>query len=110
MAVNHGLPKLLGFAAKSQTFGSFLPLPSPVSLGLAIFGELVCAALLVVGLGTRWAALPALFTMLVAAFGAHRSDPFGDGERALLFAIAFAAIGLLGPGPWSIDGQWRRKS
>ena len=105
MAINHGWPKLMGFAAHSAKFASFLPLPSPLSLSLTIFGELVCSPLIVVGLWTRAAAVPAFFTMLVAAFGAHRDDITGDGEHALLFALAFAAIALLGPGRWSIDAR-----
>ena len=103
MALNHGWPKLMGFADKSDKFAAFLPLPSPLSLSLAIVGELLCAVLIVVGLGTRMAAVPAVITMLVAAFGAHRDDAFGDGEHALLYALGFTAIGLMGPGRFSID-------
>ena len=108
MAVNHGWPKLMGFAAKSEKFASFLPLPSPLSLSLAIFGELACALLIVAGLGTRLAAVPAVITMLVAAFGVHGDDVSGDGEHALLYAFAFAAIGLMGPGRWSLDALVRK--
>ena len=108
MAVNHGWPKLMGFADKSAKFASFLPIPSPLSLSLAIFGELVCAILIVAGLGTRVAAVPAAITMLVAAFGAHGDDVTGDGEHALLFAIAFAAIAFTGPGRFSLDALLRK--
>jgi putative oxidoreductase len=103
MAVNHGWPKLMGFSEKSAKFATWLPTPGPFNLSLAIFGELVCAALIVIGLGTRVAAVPAVITMLVAALGAHSDDVLGDGEHALLFAIGFAAIGLLGPGRYSLD-------
>ena len=105
MALNHGWPKLSGFAGKADTFASFLPLPSPVSLGLAVFAELVCALLIVAGLATRLAVVPAVVTMLVAAFGAHGDSVLGKGELALVFACGFAAIGLLGPGRYSLDAR-----
>lgn len=108
MAVKHGWPKLMAFSAYSEKFASFLPLPSALSLSLAIFGELVCALLIVFGLSTRMAAIPAAITMLVAAFGAHGDDVTGKGEHALLYAIAFAAIGLAGPGRWSLDALVRK--
>ena len=41
--------------------------------------------------------------MLVAAFIQHAGDPFGSREKALLFALIFIAILLLGPGPFSVD-------
>ena len=105
-----GWSKLLHFGERSEKFASFLPLPSPSSLALAVFGELVCASLVAVGFRTRLAAVPVVVTMLVAAFGAHRDDVLGDGEHALLFAFAFIAIALLGPGRWSIDVLVRKKS
>jgi putative oxidoreductase len=58
-----------------------------------------------VGLFTRWAAIPAAFTMAVAAFLAHAGDPFGDREMALLYLTLFTTIGLVGPGRFSIDAH-----
>lgn len=109
LVMNHGWPKLMTWGANYASFADPLGVSHPVSLALTIFGELVCGLLIVVGLVTRWAALPAIITMLVAAFIVHHGKTFSDGEHALLYAIAFTAIALLGPGPWSVDGVIRKK-
>lgn len=108
MAVNHGWPKLLKFPDKHLTFSDPLGVTPTVSMVLAIFGELVCPALLIAGLFTRLAAVPAAFTLAVAAIVVHKDDRFGDGEHAFLFAIAFGAIALLGAGRFSVDHVLRR--
>lgn len=108
MALSHGWPKLMSFAAKKDTFMSLFGLPSSLSLALCIFGELVCATLLLVGLGTRLAAIPYVITMLVAVFIAHADSPFGKGEHALLFAMMGIAIALLGAGRFSVDRLLKR--
>lgn len=105
MALNHGWPKLMKFSAKSGSFAPWFPLPSTLSYALTVFAELGCAVLVVVGLGTRVACLPLVFTMLVAAFGAHGDSILGDGEHALLFAAAFFGIALTGPGKHSADAM-----
>ena len=38
------------------------------------------------------------------------SDPLGDKELALLYLICFAAVALLGPGKWSLDGALASRS
>lgn len=105
MALNHGWPKLVKFSEKSGTFAPWFPLPSPVSYSLTVFAELVCAVLVVVGLGTRLSSLMLVFTMLVAAFGAHGDSLLGDGERALVFAAAFLGLALTGAGKYSVDAK-----
>ncbi len=98
----------------------------PIGLGkeLSLIGvtaaEFGCAALVVLGLGTRLAALPVVFAMGVAAFVAHGSDPWtmgegaklfmsgaskswGSKEPALLFLIPFLALVFTGPGLISLD-------
>jgi putative oxidoreductase len=109
LLVAHGLPKLLGFAEKSATFSDPLGVGSTASLVLTIFGEVVCAGAVVLGAGTRLAALPATITMLVAAFVVHAADPFGKRELALAYAAAFIVIGLAGPGRLSIDHALARR-
>lgn len=103
MAIAHGLPKLQSFAEKSSSFPDPLGVGSSVSMALAIFGELVCGALIAAGLFTRLAAIPFGITMTVAAFITHGADPFQKKELALMYLVMAIAIALLGPGRWSLD-------
>ena len=109
MVLNHGWPKLLKFPAKHLTFSDPLGVTPTVSMALAVFGELVCPLLILVGLLTRLASVPAAFTMFIAAVVVHKDDRLGDGEHALLYAIAFAAIFLLGPGRFSLDRVFKKR-
>ena len=87
--------------------------PGP-SLFLAVGAEVGCAALLIVGLATRAAAVPLLITMVVAAFIIHGDDPFKKQEFALLYAVPCMTLMLTGPGRLSLDtlvlGWWRGRS
>ena len=107
MAILHGWDKLMNFSTYSGQFMKFLGLNQSISLGLAIFGELVCPALLVLGLFTRFAALGAGITMAVAFWMGHGgklSGP-GSGEMAFLFLGAYAALFLAGGGKFSVDAK-----
>lgn len=58
-----------------------------------------------IGLATRPAALTLMFTMLVAAFGAHASDPFAKKEMALLYFFIFTVFFAQGGGKYSVDSK-----
>ena len=103
MLLGHGLPKLLAFADTAPRFSDPLGVGSEMSLALAVFGEAVCSALIVVGLGTRLAAIPLLVTMLVAALIIHADDPWGRKELALLYAVPAVTLLLTGAGRFSLD-------
>lgn len=103
MLFAHGLPKLLDFSAKADTFADPLGVGATTSLVLAIFGELVCAALITLGVATRAAAVPLLVTMLVAALIVHGDDPWARKEFALLYAVPALVLVFTGPGRFSID-------
>ena len=110
LMLTHGYSKLLKLLAGGEIqFYDFAGLGPEVSLALAVLGELVAPAAMILGFKTRWFAVPALITMLVAAFGAHWAEPLAEKEHALLFAIPFAATLLLGAGSFSIDGWLRRR-
>jgi putative oxidoreductase len=108
MMLTHGMPKLWRLAAGATRFADPLGLGQVPSLALTVFAEVVCAALLIAGAKTRFAAAPLLFTMLVAAFIVHGGDPFKKQELALLYAAGSAALLLLGAGPFSVDA-WLEK-
>lgn len=103
MLFGHGLQKLLHWAEMSHQFPDLTGLGSPVSLGLATFAEFFCSACVVLGLGFRFALIPLLVTMGVALVMVHGADPWAKKELAAVYAAAFAAMFLLGPGKFSAD-------
>ena len=105
MMLTHGIPKLGKILAGNWQFGDPLGLGNELSLVLAVFAEVGCSLLLLIGLFTRFATLPLLFTMLVAFFIVHAADPFGDKEMPLLYALVFATLFFTGPGKYSVDGR-----
>ncbi|MDZ4683175.1 MAG: DoxX family protein [Saprospiraceae bacterium] len=101
------LNKLLG--DEPIEFMNFMGLRDTVSLALVVFAEFFCSILLFFGLFARLATIPLMFTMLVAVFYAHWSDPFSDKEHGLLYLGAYLVIFLMGSGRHSVDAWWSRK-
>jgi putative oxidoreductase len=99
----HGLAKLQKWGELAAVFPDPIGVGHSFSLALAIFGELVCGALLAAGLATRVAAVPALVTMLVALGVIHAADPFQKKELAFIYAVCFLTLLLTGPGRLSLD-------
>ena len=108
MALGHGWPKLGRLSADPVKFADPLGLGATASLVLAIGAELGCSLLLIVGLGTRLAAVPLLCTMLVAALIVHGGDPWKKQEFALLYALPYLALICTGPGRLAVD-HWIRQ-
>lgn len=109
MLAAHGLGKLSNFSAYSEKFPDPIGLGPAVSLALAIFAEAVCSLAVVLGAATRFAAVPIVVTMLVAAVIVHGDDPWEKKELAVVYAIAFFSLVFTGPGAFSIDGLARRR-
>jgi putative oxidoreductase len=103
MIMVHGWQKLSNFSAWSGGFDDPFGLGSSLSLSLAIFAELGCSVLVLVGLLTRLALVPLLITMLVAVTIHHSADPWGKKELAMTFMGVFATLMLAGPGRYSLD-------
>ncbi len=107
----HGKAKLLGFAEMSHNFPDPLGVGSTASLALAMFAELVCSGLVVLGLVTRFAALSAAFTMGVAFFLVHKASlEMGphSGELAFIYLAGFVTLIIAGPGCLSADACLHR--
>jgi len=104
LMITHGWAKLMKLTAGGEIkFFDFMGFGPEISLALAVIGELIAPLLIIVGFKTRYAALPAAFTMGVAAFIVHGADPLGEKELALFYFLSFFMIMLTGPGAYSLD-------
>lgn len=109
MLVNHGLPKMQKLMAGGEIkFADPIGIGMEASLYLAVFAEVICAFLLIIGAFTRFATVPLIITMLVAIFIVHGGDPFGDIEGALLFLMPYICLLITGAGWYSVDSLRNR--
>ena len=110
LLLQHGTGKLLKFPA-----GAVPPTFNLNSMpGYAGYIELVCGALLVIGLFSRPAAFIASGMTAVAYFMAHAPQGFfpilNRGELAVLYCFVFLYLWLAGGGEWSLDRVLFRQS
>jgi putative oxidoreductase len=68
-----------------------------------------CSILLIFGAATRFAIIPLLITMLVAALIVHSADPFHVKEMALIYLSVFISILIAGAGNISVDNLIYKK-
>lgn len=108
MAFGHGWGKLVTYSERAATFPDPLGVSSPVSLALVVFAEFFCALLVALGAATRFAAIPLVINMFVAAFVIHGDDPWRRQEFAVLYLIPFLTLIFTGAGRFSIDARVRK--
>ncbi|HKJ49551.1 MAG TPA: DoxX family protein [Christiangramia sp.] len=110
LMLTHGWPKLLKFFGSEEiSFADPIGLGETLTFTLAVFSEFFCAAFIILGFITRFAALPLITTMFVAAVIVHKADGFGDQELPLLYMFGFILLAFTGPGKYSVDFFIRNK-
>lgn len=112
--IKHGTEKLFGFGAMAQHFPDPLHIGPVASLAFATLADGICSLLLIVGLGTRWAALISFINIFVAWSLVHHFLLFGKnsdhGELIVLYLAACVALFFTGAGRFSIDALLDRSS
>ena len=102
--LSHGAGKFSKlFGDKPIMFADPIGVGVEGSLALAVFAEVFCSVLLLVGFGTRLATIPLIITMLVAVLYVHVADPFAKQEMALHYLLAYALLLISGSGKYSVD-------
>jgi putative oxidoreductase len=101
----HGLPKVLHYAHEASVIEDPFHLGRTVSIGFAIFAEVICPPLMILGLHTRLAAVPVLVVTLIALSVVHRDWTLEQGQFAWMLLILFGTIVVAGPGKYSLDGR-----
>ncbi|HLV42899.1 MAG TPA: DoxX family protein [Brumimicrobium sp.] len=104
MFYGHGLGKWSAlFSGGDIQFADPLGIGVVLSLGLAVFAEIICSLLVAVGLFTRLALIPLIITMGVATFIFHSGQVFGKFELPMIYFFGFIALLFIGPGRFSLD-------
>jgi putative oxidoreductase len=103
MLWQHGWPKLAGFTERMDQFADPFGMGSTFSLVLIVFAEVVCSALVVLGLWTRVALVPLIIAMAVIVFMVKGDEPFGEKELAMIYLFGFIALLFTGSGRFAVD-------
>src|SRR2546430_13328845 len=90
LLLNHGLDKLFNFQQVLVKFPDPMGIGQFNSLSLTIFAEVGCSFLCLIGLFTRFAAVPVIICMAVIFFVVQGADPFEKKELAIMYFGAFS--------------------
>ncbi|CAM3345046.1 DoxX family protein [Pseudomonas floridensis] len=103
----HGLPKLMHWSEEVQRIEDPFGLGGTLTLALAVFAEVICPVLLILGIWSRLACLPVLAVLAVAVLFIHPEWSVEQGQFAWLLIILFLGLALTGPGPLVIARAFR---
>ncbi len=103
LMLKHGIPKLMNYTERVESFADPFGLGSPISLALAIFAEVFCAIAVILGWKVRYAVVPLIITMSVVILHVHWDDPFGRKELPLLFLSSYITLLFTGAGRIAIS-------
>src|SRR5579871_2542020 len=97
----HNIEKVTAFFVK-------LGIPAPGLNAVVVgYSELICGALLVVGLVSRLATIPLIVSMVIAILTAKRGDIHGVfdlvGQDEFTYLVVLVMIAFIGPGALSLD-------
>jgi putative oxidoreductase len=100
----HGVPKMqMLFSGHPVQFPSVIGMSAELSLALAVFAEVFCSILILVGFATRLAVVPLIITMLVVVFSIHAADVFSKKELGVLYLTGYIVLLFAGSGKYSVD-------
>lgn len=102
--LTHGMTKMYKLMNGNFEFADPIGIGESASLVLTVFSEVICAFLILLGVLTRFAAIPLIITMVVIIFIVHSNDPFGDKELPYFYLFSYIILFILGSGKYAVDG------
>jgi putative oxidoreductase len=101
----HGLPKIEHYRREAAAIEDPFHLGQKVTIAFAIFAEVVCPILMIVGVGTRLFALPVMIVTAIALLRVHPEWTIDQAQFAWMLLILFGTIAIAGPGQYAL-GTW----
>jgi putative oxidoreductase len=98
----HGLPKVLHYTSQAAAIEDPFHFGKMLSISFAIFAEVICPPLMILGIATRLAAIPILVVTMIALLFVHPDWSVSQGQFAWMLLIIFGAIAIAGPGRYRL--------
>ncbi len=105
MINTHGMKKLLSFEDTVKHIPDPIGVGGEISAVIAIVANIVAPLFIIVGLGTRLAAMAILSVTLMGFFIVHGNDPWAVRDVPLMYSLAYLLIFFMGPGKYSLDNK-----
>ncbi|WP_028219707.1 DoxX family protein [Paraburkholderia oxyphila] len=102
LLIVHGLPKIEHYRREAAVIEDPFHFGKKVTIGLAIFAEVVCPVLVIVGIATRLSALPIMIVTAIALFRVHPEWTINQAQFAWMLLILFGTIAIAGPGRYAL--------
>ena len=109
MINTHGIKKLIYFADTVQNIPDPFGLGGEVSTYIALLANIICPVFVILGLGTRIAALQILSVTLIGLFIVHAADPWAVKDVPLMYSLSYLFIFFFGAGKYSLDYKISKK-
>lgn len=103
MMLTHGGPKVMRLLDGNLKFGDPIGIGSELSFILVVFAEFFCSIFILIGLGSRLASIPLLFTVLVILLVAKGADPVFDHVNIFAYIATYILLFFTGSGKYSLD-------
>ena len=109
LLVVHGLPKIEHYRREAAAIEDPFHLGKKLTIGFAIFAEVVCPLLMIVGFATRLCALPVMAVTAIALLRVHPEWRIDQAQFAWMLLILFGTIAIAGAGRYSLSALVRKR-
>jgi putative oxidoreductase len=98
----HGLPKVLHYANEARAIEDPFHFGKTLTIGFAIFAEVVCPVFVIAGFGARLAALPVMVVTVIALARVHPEWSLQQAQFAWMLLVLFGTIVIAGSGQYTL--------
>jgi putative oxidoreductase len=104
----YGWQKIEGYDKYIGMMQDYIGIGGRLSYNLVIFAEFFCGILITLGIVTRLAVLPVIFSMIIVIFCALKAQSFQEKQLPFVFLIMGVIIFIMGSGRFSADRLFQK--
>lgn len=109
--LKHGVEKLTGFSQMATHFPDPIGIGPIPSLAFALLSDGICSLLIILGIGTRLAAMIVTINLLVVFSILHRFNLYeAHGELVWIYLGGFLTLVFTGGGRFSLDAKLQQQA